>query len=212
MAKRQKPSDAFVERPQEETQTSKSRRISLRVDDSGAIDWTGASDEQKEAFYSAVTSDPDTLLKVAASVEEGGEGEVVGPVTEDHVKIFLKYYGKAEAFIVPAIIKKKSKGLVKVDPAIAEKTFEFSDEELNSMAPDGAEFANKEIIPNLPEWLSKWIFELGPGEKFLGAMAFHTWMRTMALMDYLKTQPQTVDASVATVPSAASPVGEVVQP
>lgn len=202
MTKRNKAEDSFVERPQEETQ-SKARRISLRVDEDGAIDWSQSTEQQKEAFFAAVASDPETLEKVAASI--GDEGEIkAGPVTEDHVKTALTYYAKGEAILIPYIIKRKSKGLIKVDPELANKVFAFAPEEFDTMAPDGAQFANEEIIPNLPEWLSKWIFELGPGEKFLGALFFHTFAKTTALLNHLKTQPQTVEGNFQPVQEAAS--------
>ena len=201
MVKRNKPDDSFVERPQEETQ-SKARRISLRVDEDGAIDWSQSTEQQKEAFFAAVANDPETLEKVAASIGEDGEIKA-GPVTEDHVKTALTYYAKGEALLIPYIIKKKSKGLIKVDSKLAEKVFSFEPEELDAMAPDGAQFANEEIIPNLPEWLSKWIFELGPGEKFLGALVFHTFAKTTALLNHLKTQPQTIEGNDQPVTEAA---------
>jgi hypothetical protein len=202
VGKRNKPDESFVERPQEETQ-SKARRISLRVDEDGAIDWSQSTEQQKEAFFEAISKDPDTLEKVAASLGEDGEIQV-GPVTEDHVKTALTYYAKGEALLIPYIIKKKSKGLIKVDPEFANKVFAFEPEELNEMAPDGAQFANEEVIPHLPEWMSNWITELGPGEKFLGALVFHTFAKTTALLNHLKTQPQTVEGNAQPTTETAS--------
>lgn len=204
MKKKEKPVEAFVERQQEETQSNRSRRISLRVNEEGAIDWSQMSDKQKEMFFETISNDPDVLERVAGAVGDGEGGEA-GLITEDHVKWFLSMYAKGEAWAIPAYIKKQSKGLVVIPPKVAEEVYSFSEKELESMGPDGAQFANESIIPNLPEWMKGWIVELGPGAKFIGALMIHTVMKTQALTEWLKTQPRTVDAA-ATVPNAAQPV------
>lgn len=209
MAKRAQPEDAFVERPIEENTPSRSRRLSLRLNDEGGIDWSQSTDDQKQAFLDAIANDPDALEKMS-EVAAGMEGEESsGPVTAEQVKTFLTLYAKGEAYFVPWFIKKQSKGLIRIAPEVAEKFYQFSQEQLDSMAPDGAEFANKELIPNLPDWLKDWLFVIGPGAKFFGALALHTVVGTTGLINYIKQQPRTVDASSATQPVNGKSVEDV---
>jgi len=211
---RDKPDEAFVERPQEETQSQRrGRRISLKLDENGAIDWSQLSDVQKEQFFSTITNDPDVLEKVAASV--GEEGEVSGEgqlCTVEHIKMFLGLYSQAESYVIPAYIRKKSKGLVKIPQDVAAKCFAFDPTTMDKIAPDGAQFVNEQIIPNLPEWLKEFLLEVGPGARFLGALAFHTIICTQQLVAYIRTMPKTVEAEDS-APSAttASPIPEGAQ-
>lgn len=205
MSRKEKPEDAFVERPQPETANSRSRRISLRVNEEGSIDWSAATDKQKEDFFNVIATDPDVLEKVASSLgdeSEGGAG-LEGPVTAEHIKKALPYYTKAESHLICMFLDKKSKGLVKLQPSQVEKFYEFSPETVEELAPLGAEALNKDIIPHLPEWLVEFFEELGPSAKFFGGLAMHSFISTQELLKWLNTQPKTVDANVATVPSAA---------
>lgn len=206
MARKEKPADSFVERPQEEQSGSKARRISLRVTDEGKIDWSQVSDKQKESFVEAVTNDPDALEMIGAAVGGDGEAKLAGPVTVEHVKTALDWYAKGEAWAIPLLIKKKSKGLIVIPPDVANAAYQFQEETKSVLAPDGAQFINEEIIPNLPEWLKKFIFEVGPGAKFLGGIALHSIMSTMQLIEYIKTMPKTIehDPNVTTAASATS--------
>jgi hypothetical protein len=205
VAKREKPADSFVERPQEETQSSRARRISLRVNEDGAIDWSAASDKQKEDFFNVIAADPDVLEKVASSLGDETEGglEAGGPVTAEHIKKVLPYYTKAESHLICLFLDKKSKGLIKLDPAKVEKFYEFSPEAVEELAPLGAESINTDIIPHLPEWLVEFFEELGSSAKFFGGLAMHSFISTQELLKWLNSQPKTVDANVTNVPSAA---------
>jgi hypothetical protein len=206
--KKQKPDEAFVERPQEETQTGRARRISIRTDADGAIDYSQMSDAQKEMFFSTLSNDPEVLEKIAASVagmdENGAAG--VGPVTAEHIKKVLPYYSKAEARIICIVLAKKSKGLIKLPAEQAEKFYEFAPETIEELAPLGAQAINEDIIPHLPEWLVKFCEELGPSAKFFGGLAMHSFISTQELLKWLQSQPRTVEAEV-TVPSAAGNEG-----
>lgn len=215
MNKKEKPDEAFVERPQEETQGGRARRISLKLDAEGAIDWSQLSEKQKDLFFETISSDPDVLEKIAGSLGEDGAVETpAGPVTAEHVKWFLTWYAKGEAIAIPWFIKSKSKGLIKIPPKVAEEIYSFDEKTLEDLSPNGAQFANEVVIPNLPEWMTRWITELGPGEKFIGGLLLHTAIKTTALVEWIKTQPQTVDAAgTATVPSpASSPTNGQAQP
>lgn len=203
--KKEKAPDSFVERPQEESSGSKSRRISIRVKDDGTIDWSQVSDTQKEAFVNAVTSDPDALEMIGAAVGDDGEVLPVGPVTEAHIKTALEWYAKGEAYAIPAFIKQRTRGKIIIPPDVATEAYTFADTTKDTMAPDGAQFFNEEVIPNLPEWLKKFIFEVGPGARFFGALAAHSVVSTMGILNYIKmnySRP-TVDDD-PDIPTAAS--------
>lgn len=206
---REKPSEAFVERPQEETQGRRGRRISLKLDENGAIDWSQLSDDQKDQFFSTITNDPDVLEKIAASFGDGdeGDGATGGPVSVDEVKMALTLYAQGEAWLIPAYIKKQSKGLVKIPPEVAQQIFQFSPETLDKMAPDGAQFANETLIPILPDWLKDLLLNIGPGAKFFGALAMHTILCTNQLLAYIKTMPRVVEAENPATQTSPIPEG-----
>ena len=198
MRHKEKPEEAFVERPQEENQPSRASRISLHVSEDGTIDWSQATDAQKQAFIQTVTHDPETLEMIGSAV--GDEETPEGFVTPAHMKIFLEGYAGAERAAIPWLIEQKSKGLIKIPKEVAKEIYSFTEEEKESIAPDGAKFVNEELMPNLPDWFKEWLFAFGPGAKFLAALAIHTSMKTITLIDYIKQQPQTVDANQGATP------------
>jgi hypothetical protein len=202
--KREKPDVAFVERPPEEDQGKKPRRISLQVTEDGSIDWSQITDKQRDQFFETISNDPDVLEKVASSIgdEEGvTDGQYVTP---EHIKTALPYYAKGEARLMQFILNKKSKGLIKIPIATLEKFYEFDPKTMDTLAPDGAECINKDVIPNLPEWLIKFIFEMGPTFRFVGGLAAHSVVSTMALINYLQQMPQTIESSAVNMPSGAN--------
>jgi hypothetical protein len=189
---RDKPDDAFVERPQQDS-TPRTHRISLRVDDDGHIDWSNVTDQQKESFVKAVTNDADAMEMLGNAI--GGDEEPIqsGIVTVEHVKTGLEMYSKLEAWAIKTIIKKKSRGLIIIPPEVAEAAYKFPEETKTLLAPDGAQAINETVIPALPEWLQELLLEAGPGARFLGGLAIHSVMSTMQIIQYIKTMPRIID-------------------
>ena len=184
---RERPVDAFVEQPvaqENEPGSSRSGRISIRFDSEGQIDWNSMSESQKQRFAQVVSNDPTALEMIAGSMDDDGEGvsEIPFQVTENHVKMFLDLYAMGERFAIPAFLRVKSKGMVKIPPQIAAEVFQFSDEQKDSLAPSGAQWANE----NIPEWIRKYITEVGPGAQFFGGLAMITYAQTKAVLDKWK--------------------------
>ena len=192
----EKPSEAFVERPQSETDRGAGRpqRLSLRLTDEGTVDWEQVSESQKEKFYNAVLNDPDALERIATAV--GGDAiEVEDPlaVKPKHIGYFLDGFAWLERQVLPKYIAKKSNNQVIITPEIAHQAFSFTDEQKQEMGPDGAAFANESIMPHLPEWLREWLLKVGPGTKFFGALIACGLEQTKAAVKLaVQTNPQPV--------------------
>jgi hypothetical protein len=204
---RNKPAEAFVERPLEDV-SQKTTRLSLRLTPEGIIDWSSASEKVKERFAQAVSNDPDALEMIGLAAG-GGEGEGVAPVNPleiqpEHVKMAIDMYATAEQFLIPKLIAAKSKGQVKISPEIAAACFTFSDDTKEKMAGPGAKWANE----SFPEWLKKFIFEMGPGAQFFGLLALCTVSQTKAALKATieSTHPPTAGDATA---QAAPPYGRV---
>lgn len=194
MTKRDKPSDSFVEHKGEGN--VRQQRITLPLDAEGHIDWDAVSDKKRVAFVEAVTTDDHTLgaLQLERKKAEGGGSLWVTP---QHVKDALDIYATAEAFIIPKVVLKQSKGIVRITPEIASAAFVFTPEQKEQMGPCGAEWANQ----TFPEWLKKFLLEIGPGAKFFGLLVMITVAQTKAAVDMWRLESGQHGVSVAGEPT-----------
>lgn len=192
-----KDRDAFVEHPPEEGRPRRVQRISLKVTEEGTIDWDSASDSQKEQFATLVANDPTALEMIGL---KAGDGEPEGGfhVKPEHVGMFLDGYAKVQRFLIPKIIERKSKGVVRITPGMAAAAFNFTDEQKEELGPDGAAWANETI----PESWRQWLMEnVGPGVKFFGSLFVMTMQQTEAAIKMWKeSQGQTIDGTANVQP------------
>lgn len=167
-----RPSEAFVERTSA-TGTPRPARISLQLDENGAVNFDALSEKTREKLASAIKNTPEAGSKLGLNSLPSVQASIY-EVSEEHVKRFLDLYAMAERFVIPAqiekAVEKKTLGAFKpkFTDEMKEQIFSFSDEEKNFLAPDGALWANT----SLPEWLKKFLFEtIGPGSRFFGGLA-----------------------------------------
>lgn len=167
-----RPSEAFVERTSP-TGTPRPARISLQLDENGAVNFDALSEKTREKLASAIKNTPEAGSKLGLNSLSSVQPSDY-TVSEEHVKRFLDLYSMAERFVIPAqiekAIEKKTLGAFKpkFTNEMKEQIFSFTDEQKNFLAPDGALWANT----SLPEWLKKFLFEtIGPGSRFFGGLA-----------------------------------------
>lgn len=186
-SERSQPEDSFVERATSDTAgKTTSGRISLRMSDDGLVDWENTPDKTKSRLRELLSSDPNLLEMVGEALGgEEGEGVVLpGQVTEKHIHMFLEAFAAGERFLIPWFIKSRTKGQVKLNPEKVSEVYQFSDEDKALLGPSGAQWANE----SLPEWIRKWITEVGPGAQFFGHLAFISYMQTKMLLDDWKKE------------------------
>lgn len=188
-----KNKEAFVETPPEQGGPARPQRLSLRLTDQGTIDWDSASERQKQLFAESVSKDPDALemIGLAAGGGEGESPELGGGsyVKPEHVRMALDGYAKVTAFLIPKYVARRSKGKLVISPEIASEAFRFTEEQKDSLSPDGAAWANEAI----PESWRQWFFEnVGPGLKFFGLLFMVTMQQTQHAIEIAKkSQPNT---------------------
>jgi hypothetical protein len=197
---------AFVENEEavEKKRTGK-RKISLKLDSDGQIQWDTVSEDQKAELISGLLTDQDAQ---AAFKEMESTGAVeVGPLhfTSEHVGMLLDGVAILCRMTIPAIIKNRSKGIVNIGPEIASKAFRYTAEQKESLGPDGAAFLNEQV----PESWKEWLLKIGPGARFFGGMAMCIKLQTDSAMELWKKNRPT--AASATEPTPPTPTDEVVQ-
>lgn len=197
------PQESFVENPAVAESTTKPQRISLRVSEDGSIDWDSASQKTKDLFSSVVSQDPTALEMIGLAAGGAGAELPEGYVTPEQMRDFLNGYSWLVRYLAPVVVEKKSHGLIRCNKMVAEQTFRFSDNQLDMLAPNGAEWVNN----SMPEWMRKFIFEtVGPGAKFFGGLAFITYGQIQAYATAcVKLNPPA--GAENTMPSAVSPNG-----
>lgn len=177
---REIPTDAFVERGGESA-PSRPRRITLRIAESGNIDWENTSDKQKQAFAEIVSQDPDALEMIGLA--SGGDSPADPlAVTPEHVGMFLDLFAVAETYMIPLVIAKQSKGIIRITKEQASAVYSFTPEQKKTLGGPGAEWANQ----NFPEWLRKFLLEMGPGAQFFGGLAMISYAQTKQLIENWK--------------------------
>lgn len=176
--------DAFVEAEMAETTAKRGKRISLVVGDDGRIDWDRVRPQNKEAFVSAMEGDQHTLDVLGLEPRKQA-GPVELQITEEHIKTFIDLYAVGERLIVPRVIKYQTKGKVVIAPELASRVFVFTEQQKDSLAPSGAQWANDA----LPLWVKEWIAKIGPGAQFFGSLAMITAAQTQIVMqEWAKSQ------------------------
>ncbi len=190
---------AFVENDAA-VEPRRNKRLTLPLTEDGRIDWDRARQSSKEAFVEAVRNDPSTLDAMELQARPPSQ-DGVPQITEEHVKQFMELYALGERIIVPRIISMRTKGAIQIPPPLAARVFQFTDEQKNSLAPPGAQWANE----SLPLWVKEWIAKIGPGAQFFGGLAMITIAQTQIVMaEYGKMQmqkkPPNGEATVEDVP------------
>jgi Holliday junction resolvase len=179
-----KNQDAFVEN--EQVEVNRPRRLSLKLDEEGHIDWSSTSAKVKEQFADVVANDPEALETIGLAA---GATEVENPleVTVEHVKDFLDAYVWIEQFAIPKFIAVKTKGKLVIPDDISAQAFTISPEAKDKLAPSGAQWANE----NIPEWMRKWLLLIGPGAQFFGGLALITMTQTKTALRMTAERMQT---------------------
>lgn len=158
--------------------------VYVPLNEFGQLDTARLRDAQREGIEQA---------RIALGATGGGSSTAVegsvGLITEEHMKIVLKYYGYLPANTIPSLINPKLRvaGRPEISSDMALSSYMLTSEQIESMAPDGAQFFNQ-LIEGLPQWVKDLIFSVGPGAKFFGQLAIITAMQTKAMLDAYKIQ------------------------
>jgi hypothetical protein len=161
--------------------TRKKKGVFIPLDENGQLDRARVRDlgavEQARA-----------ALKAGESKAIEGE---VQHITEDHVKWALKRYMDGCSYVIPAVLKSRSQGIIVIPKDLAHSVYQLKDSQLDELAPDGAKFFNQQF-EKLPEWIKEWFLAVGPGAKFFGQLAVITALQTQTLVEeWKKTMPKT---------------------
>lgn len=169
--------EPFLQNP--DVAAAKPKRIpSLKLNESGGIDWESTRAGSREAFVEVVSRDQATLEMLGmATAKETAKKDAL-TFKASHIKTFLDGFAMVEAALIPRFIAAKSKNQIQISPRIASAACVFTEEEKENLGETGAEFANTAF----PEWFKKFFLEIGPGAQFFGALGFITMRHTKTML------------------------------
>jgi hypothetical protein len=129
--------EAFVARNVDAPE-SKAERLSLKLKDDGTVDWDSHRGETREKIIKAFANDAETLRMIGLSSPLMPDGQ---GITDENARMALSLLAKANGILIPMASKMFFR--FQIEPQIAAKSFEFTEVQLNEMAPRAARIANK---------------------------------------------------------------------
>jgi hypothetical protein len=158
----------------------------------GKLDLRAMTDGSREKLAAAIQADPEAL----GAMGIGGTVTAADPISVEHVNFLLNLYEVCERWLIPAYLKRKTKGQCDIPSDIAERAFTITKEQREKLTPPGALFLNM----HLPDWLKAWISTTGPGAEFFTGLIMITWAQTHAAVEaWRETQPRQQPAPVQPV-------------
>jgi len=129
--------DAFIRRNVDEIPT-KAERISLKLKDDGTVDWDSHRGDTRERIVKAFANDAETLRMIGLSspLLPAGQG-----VTDENARAILKGLATVDAMLFGFVSSTFFK--FHIEPKVSAQCFQFTDAQLDEMAPRAARLANK---------------------------------------------------------------------
>jgi hypothetical protein len=194
MAEPKKQDEAFVEKVDDTPPPKGKKKISLRLDGEGEIQWDAVSDDEKAAIIGGMLMDNDAQSAFKSILSESGEAlpagsAVDGEFSADNAKMVLTVLGSLESMLLHRALK--------VDKDIADKCFQFDEQQMGELAPRGAKLVNKWFPDNL-----KYQDEC----LFAGMFCYYTSLQLKAAVEMQRAKrgfgPRIVDVPTAADPAA----------
>jgi hypothetical protein len=129
-----KQEDAFVERPAEDEPIGRKKRIALKLDNNGDVEWDDVEPDQKASVIAAMLGDSDAQAAFGMSAADAPEAAVSSGWTNDDAAFLLNALSLVNAWAFTRM---------KIDKDIAQEAAEFSPEVHATYDPRGAKLLNK---------------------------------------------------------------------
>jgi hypothetical protein len=129
--------EAFVTRQVEEPER-RAERVSIPLDEKGAVNWDGMRPDTREKVINAFANDPESLkaIGLASPLLAPGQG-----ITDENARQALKIIAIADGYLASFVLRIFVK--FSLDADVARDAFTFSDKQLDEMSPRAARLANK---------------------------------------------------------------------
>lgn len=187
--------EQIADEPEPFVEKKRKRRLSIKLDSDGIADLTSLSEDEKSDLIAGMLQDEDTQ---SAFRQMSTTPSIVNPeglVSPDDIRRVLEAFSWIECIVMPRIIRLRTRQIkdkqlvregIEISPQVAAKAFTFSDQQLDKLAPLGAQAANN----HLPEKIRKWISATGPGAEFLGLLllALNQQMKTAIILQSVEDQ------------------------